>query len=383
MANRQMVEKREPKKGKGVPKETPAQNSIADLQSILTEHFPEVRWNALGSELDKQGFFQAGMQQQVRILAEATAALLGEQHKTAELIPALSASPVEKVRGVAAFTVPVAYADDLEAQLQSLRTTGALEGTWPRELSATVLHKLIIQYGVTMVLPLVDNWIEDPDPAIRRLVVESFRPRGVMLAHISELKQDPAPLRTILEPLLDDDADYVRKAVANNLNDISRDNADVVLDWAGEWMTSDASRERRWILSRALRTLVNDGHPTALEILGYTRASDLTVIWRDTTPQSVELNQLLPFEFEISNPSGNRASVILLLLMDGPGKGKGRRRSRYQIWKGEIEPGDSKSVSKRIHFADRSTQVKEPGTYHLIVTINGDLLAERKMTFQR
>jgi 3-methyladenine DNA glycosylase AlkC len=378
-----MVEKREPKKGQGVPKESPELNSISDLQGILAERLPQGNWSRLPEELNRRKFFEAGMQQQVRILAEASATLLGEQYSTADLIPALAASPAEKVRGVAAFTVPLASPDDLAAQLEGLYSTGALRGTWPRELSATVLHNLIIEHGVSTVLPRAQDWIKDPDPAIRRLVIESFRPRGVMLAHIAELKQDPSPLKTLLEPLLDDGADYVRKAVANNLNDISRDNPDVALAWAREWMIPHASPERHWILSRALRTLVKQGDRAALEILGYSPAADLTLIWHDTTPEIVEINQFLPFEFELINPTQAEAMVILLLTIDAPGKGKGRRTSRYQIWKGKIQARASRQIEKRIHFVDKSTQRKEPGTYRLIVTLNGQVVGERTMTLER
>jgi 3-methyladenine DNA glycosylase AlkC len=378
-----MVETRKPHKGQGVPKETPLRNSIADLQTCLVQHFPDVSWGELRKELERTDFFAATMQQQVRILAEASAAMVGVRHEIAALIPALASSPVEKVRGVAAFVVPLAYPDDLPGQLEALRYTGGLKGTWPRELSATLLHNLVIQHGVATVLPLVKAWTWDPQPAIRRLVIESFRPRGVMLAHIVELKQDPSPLREILEPLLDDGSDYVRKAVANNLNDVSRDNPEVVLNWAGEWNTPDASEERRWSLARALRTLVSEGEPAALRILGYALPSVLDVIWKDTTPATVEINQLLPFAFRVSNRSETSALVLLLLVMDAPGKGRSRRTSRYHLWKGRVEPGQTVSASRKIHFVDKSTQRKEPGAYRLIVTVNGEVLEERKMTFAR
>jgi 3-methyladenine DNA glycosylase AlkC len=378
-----VVETRVPKKGQGVPKETPEQNSIADLQSILAQRFPDVRWDRLPRELESRDFFQAGMQQQVRIMAEASLAMLGDFYDPHDLIPALAASPAEKVRGVAAFAVPVVYPDAPEAQVEVLHFTCALEGTWPRELSATVLHNLIIQHGVAAVLPRVERWVAEPTPAIRRLVVESFRPRGVMLAHITELKQDPSPLKSILETLLDDGSDYVRKAVANNLNDVSRDNPGIALAWAGEWMTHDATPERVWILARGLRTLANQGDRTALDILGYTAASSLGLFWKETTPRSVSINQLLPFEFEISNPTSSEAQVILLMMMDAPGKGQGRRTSRYQIWKGQIGPGSSKRIEKRIHFVDKSTQRKEPGTYRFIVTLNGHVRGEREAEFLR
>jgi hypothetical protein len=175
----------------------------------------------------------------------------------------------------------------------------------------------------------------------------------------------------------------VRKAVANNLNDISRDNPEVVLDWAGEWNAPDASEERRWILTRALRTLVNRGEPAALAILGYAPPTSLDVTWLDTTPATVGINQLLPFEFQISNRSETSAQVLLLLTMDAPGKGSARRTSRYHLWKGLVGAGQAVSASKRVHFVDKSTQRKESGTYRLIVTVNGEVVEERTMTFLR
>jgi hypothetical protein len=148
-------------------------------------------------------------------------------------------------------------------------------------------------------------------------------------------------------------------------------------------MVPDASPERRWIVSRALRTLVNQGVPAALRILGYTPSSELKLFWHGTTPERVEINQLLPFEFEITNPTHTEAFVILLLTMDAPGRGQARRTSRYQLWKGKIPAGASKHVAKRIHFVDKSSQRKEPGMYRLIITLNGQEAGERRMAFER
>ena len=377
------METREPKKGQGVPKETRSHNSIAHLEHTLTAHFPRTDWFILRAELDGRGFFEAGMQAQVRMMAEVPAEMLGAKIGKSALITAFAASPAEKIRGVAALALPIVYPDDLKRQIEGVRTTAALEGTWPRELSNGVLHELIIQYGVAAVLPLVEKWIADPDPALRRVVAEAFRPRGVMLAHIAELKEAPSPLKDILVPLLDDPSDYVRKAVANNINDVSKDNPDAVLRWAREWMMSKASQERQWIIERGLRSLVDAGNPTALQLLGYTPASSLDVAWKDSLPPAVEINQLLPFEFDITNPTDGVAVVILLLFIDEPGKGRNRRTSKYQLWKGKIEAGGSKHVSKKIHFVDKNRQPKLPGICRLIATLNGESLEERELIFQR
>jgi 3-methyladenine DNA glycosylase AlkC len=377
------IESRAPKRSQGVPKETPARNTIRDLQRALVGAFPDRPWGELRAELERRGFFEAGMQQQVGIMAQTAVDMAGDAEGGSAILAALSVSPVDKVRGVAAFVVPLLYGNDPEGQLQALHRTGALEGTWPHELSATVLHNLIIEHGVAAVLPRVRGWVEGPDPAVRRMAVEAFRPRGVMLAHIAELKADPTPLRALLEPLLDDGADYVRKAVANNLNDVSRDNPDQLLAWAEDWMTPEASPARRWILDRALRTLVGEGHPAALRILGYASPACLAVTWLDTLPRQVMINQLLPLEFELRNLSDGPTLVLLLVWTDEPGKGSARRRKKYQVWKGRLAPGSARQVTAKIHFVDRSRQRKEPGTYRLIATLNGETVGERTITYER
>jgi 3-methyladenine DNA glycosylase AlkC len=377
------MESQKPKKGEGVPKETPARNSIAALESILTQHFPGHSWNSMKSELEKRNFFAAGMQEQVRLMAQAAVELSGSQRNGAALITALFKSPVEKIRGVAAFVVPILFPDALKKQLEWLYFTGALEGTWPRELSAMILHNLVIQHGVEIILPLVREWIKDENPAVRRLVTEAFRPRGVMLAHINALKEDPSPLKKILEPLLDDPSDYVQKSVANNLNDISKDNPEIVLDWTKEWNTPDATKQRHWILARALRTLIDEGHPAALKLLGYGTNSNLKVTWQDNTPRLIKINQFLPCDIEIVNLNKSEAGAVVLLLLDEPGKGNARRKSTYQIWKGKIKAGETKSVIKRIHFVDKNSQPRVEGTYCLSLTVNGKKLEEREMIFKR
>jgi len=377
------VETRKPKKGAGVPKETPARNNIAALQNILAQHFSQQSKNDLRGELGKRGFFQASMLEQVRMLAQAAFEFSEAQNDGASLITALSKSPVEKIRALAAFVVPLIYGADLKQQLEWLRFTGALEGTWPREASATILHNLVIQHGVKNVLPQIQEWIRDDDPAVRRVVTEALRPRGVMLAHINELKTEPAPLKKILAPLLDDDSDYVQKSVANNLNDISKDNPEIILEWTKEWNTPNATKQRHWILARALRTLIEEGHQAALKLLGYGTNLNLKATWRGNTPRRIRLNQFLPCDLEIVNLAKTEAGIVVLLLMDEPGKGKARRKSTYQIWKGKIKTGETKSVSKKIHFVDKNLQPRVEGTYSLSVVINGKKLEEREMRFKR
>jgi 3-methyladenine DNA glycosylase AlkC len=377
-----LAEIREPKKGRGVPRQTRAANSIAALQTALERGYPHINWEGLPGLLEERGFFEAGMQQQLHQMAQAAFDMLGSARAGADLVIALASSPDEKVRGISALAIPLVYPGQPAFQIQALRYTGGLQGTWPRELSNDVLHGLIIQHGVSRVLPYVQSWIHSALPAIRRLVIESFRPRGVMQPHIVELKHNPTPLKSLLEPVLDDPDLYVRKAVANNLNDVSRDNPDHALKWSGFWLAQNPSAARRWVLERALRSLVKRYHPDALALLGYAEAEALAADWLHGPDESVVINQLLPFEFEVYNRGTDEARVLLLLELDEPGKNQSRRASRYQLWKGSVPVGASRRVHKQIHFVDKARRPKLPGRYQLTVVLNGDVVEQRSMVYQ-
>ncbi len=119
------------------------------------------------------------------------------------------------------------------------------------------------------------------------MVAEALRPRGVWCKHIAALKHDPSPIKSILEQLLDDKSDYVRKAVANNLNDISKDNPDLLCDWIAKWSSGKISPERQWIIQRALRTLIKSGHPRAQKLMGLGDADAVKVVWLKGTPTEI------------------------------------------------------------------------------------------------
>ena len=90
---------------------------------------------------------------------------------------------------------------------------------------------------------------------MRRLVSEGTRPRLPWAMRLPMFIKDPFPVIELLEILKDDDEEYVRRSVANNLNDIAKDHPDVVAEIAKKWM-KDASKEREKLIRHACRTLI-------------------------------------------------------------------------------------------------------------------------------
>ncbi|WP_232436415.1 DNA alkylation repair protein [Paenibacillus rubinfantis] len=115
-------------------------------------------------------------------------------------------------------------------------------------------------------------WAEHDNEHVRRLASEGCRPRLPWGQALLMFKRDPGPILPILERLKADPSLYVRKSVANNLNDIAKDHPDLVLELARRW--KDTHPHTDWIVRHGCRTLIRRGGPEALELFGYAAGDD-------------------------------------------------------------------------------------------------------------
>ena len=77
-------------------------------------------------------------------------------------------------------------------------------------------------------------------------------------------KKDPSPVLPILEQLKTDPSPYVRKSVANNLNDTSKTHPDLVTKLAQDWYGRHEHTD--WIVKHGCRTLLKKGNRDVLAI---------------------------------------------------------------------------------------------------------------------
>jgi 3-methyladenine DNA glycosylase AlkC len=350
----------EPKRGEGVPKETPERNSLEPLTGTLARAFSGARWSSVAA-ISRADYFAAGMQEQLRILARAVAAdAAANALASLDVVRELGDADDEKVRAVAAFAVPLLFATP-DDQLDALRITGAFEGTWPHEASAGIVHQIAFDVGAGAVIPRAMEWITDEDEAVRRLATESLRPRLMMAPHLVDLKRDPMPLRVLYEALLDDPSPYVRTSVANGINDVSKDHPETALRWTGEWLSGSPSERRRKLLERGLRTLVDEGHPEALALLGYAGPEAFSTSWHAALPEVVHLNEKVRFEIDLANESDGPARAVVVMRLEFPGRGSAVRTSTHRVWKGMLAPAARRTIAKTIHFVDKRRQPIVPG----------------------
>ena len=145
------------------------------------------------------------------------------------------------------------------------------------------------------------TWAGDDNDRVRRLVSEGTRPRLPWATRLPAFQADPAPVLALLELLKDDPSLYVRRSVANNLNDIGKDNPQVLADTAGRWLKG-ATPEREWVVRHALRWAVKQGDPAALKALGFGKAAQVEVANASITPKHAQIGGALAIGFDIRNP---------------------------------------------------------------------------------
>ncbi|MFZ1400538.1 MAG: DNA alkylation repair protein, partial [Candidatus Promineifilaceae bacterium] len=136
-----------------------------------------------------------------------------------------------------------------------------------RHTAEFAIRPFLIHHQEQM-LAILHTWAADENPHVRRLVSEGTRPRLPWAGRLHAFIEEPSLTLALLEKLKDDPSEYVRRSVGNHLNDIAKDHPQLVVQTCDRWWR-DGSPERRWIVQRALRTLVKDGDLGALTLLGY------------------------------------------------------------------------------------------------------------------
>jgi 3-methyladenine DNA glycosylase AlkC len=219
-------------------------------------------------------------------------------------------------------------------------------------------------------LSLLRKWTRDPNAHVRRLVSEGTRPRLPWAGRLRRFQQDPAPVLALLELLKDDPELYVRRSVANNLNDIGKDHPEVLIEVARRWMT-DAGAERKALVRHALRSLVKDGHVGALKVLGFGQEADVTIEDVTITPKRVAAGGKVVVVFTVRG-MGRRAQRVLVDLRVHFVKAAGKTSPKvFKVKATELEGGETVTCRKTVSLADLTTRQHYPGKHLVDALVNG------------
>ena len=220
------------------------------------------------------------------------------------------------------------------------------------------------------------TWAHHANASVRRLASEGCRPRLPWAMALPALKADPSPILPILDALKTDPSEDVRRSVANNLNDISKDNPDVVLDVLRRWQ-ADPTPEMQKIINHALRTLVKAGHPGALELLGYSAGADVTLKNLTIEPTAIPIGEAITFAFEIESTADAPQDLVIDYVVHLV-RARGKTSPKvFKLTKRTIAPGETIRISRKHSFAPVTTRRYYPGEHAVEIQINGAAFERR------
>lgn len=256
-----------------------------------------------------------------------------------------------------------------EAFDDGLRLLGELT---PR-LTCEFAIRRFLEADLDRALGIVQGWTSDQDEHVRRLASEGTRAFLPWAIRVRSLLAHPEATIPVLDALVHDESEYVRRSVANHLNDLSREHAPLVVETAARWLSAPDANTRS-LVRHGLRTLVKRADPAALALLGFepvvVEVSDLRL--GDAT---VVLPGELDFAFSVTN-AGRSAAKLAIDFAVSYVKSNGTLAEKvFKLTTVELAAGESTTVRKRHGFRQMTTRVHYAGTHAVEVQVNGERYA--------
>ncbi|MCA8325073.1 DNA alkylation repair protein [Burkholderia cepacia] len=222
-------------------------------------------------------------------------------------------------------------------------------------------------------LATMEAWSHDTDDAVRRLASEGSRPRLPWSFRLRDIEADPSLAARILDNLRSDPSAYVRRSVANHLNDVAKTHPAWVLDRAERW--GGDHPHTRWIVRHALRTLVKQGNARALAILGADSAPRLEIGPFGVTPAQVVLGESITLACELQS-TAETAQRLVVDYRIAYVKQNGDASPKVFKLKGlTLEPGQRVTLQHSRPMRDFTTRRHYAGRHEVELIVNGQVVA--------
>ena len=232
-----------------------------------------------------------------------------------------------------------------------------------------------------LTLRRLEAWTGDDSEHVRRLVSEGTRPRLPWGLRLKAFQADPAPTLALLERLRDDPSDYVRRSVANHLNDVSKDHPQLALEVSARWL-QDADDKRRWIVKHAPRGLLRARDPGALDLMGFGTAPEVVVEAFALDRERLRIGEALDFGCRlVSRAKASQALLIEYLVHHRKARG-GTSPKAFRLAQFELAPGQERALEKSHSFRPVTTRRYYAGEHALELVINGQSFGRRSFRLE-
>jgi len=213
-------------------------------------------------------------------------------------------------------------------------------------------------------------WFNSEDEHVRRLVSEGTRPRLPWGMKLQQFIDDPMPNIPLLTQLKNDPSLYVRRSVANHLNDIAKDNTDVVIETCQKWH-KDASAEVLWVIKHATRTLVKQGEPRIFSLLGYTDKPKIDCSELSLSAKNIKMGEQIDFTFSLQSKSEIKQKVVIDYALYFVKANNDQKPKIFKLKNLSLQAKSKVTLQKTFSFKAISTRKYYPGVHKVEILING------------
>lgn len=223
-------------------------------------------------------------------------------------------------------------------------------------------------------LARLSDWAAHPSYHVRRLVSEGTRPRLPWAKNIEIDPLDPLPLLTRLHA---DPTRYVTRSVANHMNDLSKRFPDTVFETLAAWHRDGKqdSAELAWMTRHALRTLIKQGDPRAMAMLGFDPDAPVNVETFALDPDRPAIGDKARIAVTLSAPE--RLPVLVDYVLRSPLPSGKTREKVFKLKQAVVQPGVPLTLEKTHSFkGDATTYTLLPGRHELALIVNGVVRAQ-------
>lgn len=224
----------------------------------------------------------------------------------------------------------------------------------------------------------MEVWSQSGNEHHRRLASEGLRPNLPWGKKVASIESHRQKIFALLETLIADSSLYVRKSVANHLNDWSKKYPDQVLDLLGKWQGYSA--ETDWICKQAARTLLKASHPRALALFGYREDLRFDQVTFGLSADRVSQGDRLTVAYGVQLAEKEAASKIRLELQLGFVKKSGQIAYKtFMLKDSRIEPNQELTGQWTYDWTDKTTRKHHNGRHILRFAVNGRVLEEENL----
>lgn len=234
------------------------------------------------------------------------------------------------------------------------------------------IRPFLLSYPEKTITKMLE-WSKHDHASVRRLSSEGCRPRLPWAMGVPELKKDPEVILPILENLKADPSEYVRRSVANNLNDIAKDHPDLVISIAEKWQGKNPETDR--IIKHGCRTLLKRGHQHVLNLHGFNPESKSSIRALEISGKKIRIGDYLNFGFDFVNREKKSTNFRLEYAIDYLTSSGKTSRKVFRIAENTFPPGERVNIRRKQSFKNFTTRKHFKGKHYLTILANGKKLA--------